>query len=463
MEDLKMTREMDHRSIHLETQKALKLSDQKHHLHPFTNHEDLHNQGTNIITSAKGVFVTDEQGRSLLDALAGLWCVNVGYGRHEIVDAVHEQMQKVAYYPSFFNSTTEPTIRLAERVAKLAPKSMDHVFFSNSGSEANETALKLIRAYHKLKKNSNKYKTLTLSNSYHGVMLATTSMTQLPTCQGPFDLPLSGFIQVPAPYYYNANPEQTPEQHGKWCIQETEKIIQKEGANTIAALFAEPIRGAGGVIVAPEGYLTELRELCRKHSILFVADEVITGFGRLGSWFGSGLWNLEPDFMTVAKGITSGYLPLGATIVRDEIAQTLTQGGYYLAHGCTYSGHPSACAAALANLEILEKENLIPRTRDMIGPYFQKKLQELVGHPAVGEVRGYGLIGAIELLPRGGKAMLSPQSLLGIKAAKIARHEGVIVRGIRDIMAMAPPLVIEKSEIDLIFTAIKKTLDRLWD
>lgn len=444
------------------TQDHLRTADQRHHLHPFTNHEELHAQGTNIITGAKGVFVTDDKGRSLLDGLAGLWCVNVGYGRNEIADAVHKQMTQVAYYPSFFNSTTEPTIKLAERVASLAPKGLDHVFFSNSGSEANESTLKLIRAYHKLKKNSKKTKILTLSNSYHGVMLATTSMTQLPSCQIPFDLPIQGFIQVPGPYHYLADPQQSPVEHGQECIRETERIIQREGADTIAALFAEPIRGAGGVIVAPEGYLADLRALCRKHSILFVADEVITGFGRLGAWFASGLWNLEPDFITTAKGITSGYLPLGATIVRDEVAETLIHGGY-LAHGCTYSGHPSSCTAALANLDILENEKLIPRTRDLTGPYFQKKLKELAGHPAVGEVRGFGLIGAVELLPKGGKAMISAQSPMGIKAARIARGEGVIVRGIRDIMAVAPPLVIELSEIDQLFKAMTKTLDRLWD
>jgi putrescine aminotransferase len=206
-----------------------------------------------------------------------------------------------------------------------------------------------------------------------------------------------------------------------------------------------------------------LRQLCRKHKILFVADEVITGFGRLGDWFASNLWNLDPDFMTTAKGITSGYIPLGATLVRDEIAETLTQGGYYLAHGSTYSGHPTACAAGLANLDILEKENLIPRTRTTTGPYFQKKLREFADHPAVGEVRGYGLIGALELLPQGGKAKLNINSPLGPRAAKIAREEGLIARGIRDILALSPALIIEESEIDQIFLTVRKTLDRLWE
>lgn len=441
----------------------LRLIDKKHHIHPFTHHGDLHAQGTYIIESAKGIYITDDKGRTFIDGLAGLWCVNVGYGRQEIIDAVYQQMQKIAYYPSFFSSTTEPAIRLAERVAKLAPEAITHVFFSNSGSEANETALKLIRAYYKLKGISGKYKILTLNNSYHGVHLATTSMTQLPSCQVPFDLPLPGFVKVPGPYTYGSNTPLSPKEYGQWCIQETERIIAEEEPSTIAALFVEPIQGAGGVIVPPEGYLTALRQLCRKHRILFVADEVITGFGRLGDWFASNLWDLDPDFMTTAKGITSGYIPLGATLVRDEIAETLTQGGYYLAHGSTYSGHPTACAAALANLDILEKEKLIPKIRASTGPYFQKKLHELVEHPTVGEVRGFGLLGALELVPKGGKAKCNPNTPLGPKAAKIAREEGIVVRGIRDIVALSPPLVIEETEIDQLFLALRKTLDRLWD
>ena len=443
----------------------LRQLDREHHLHPFTHHEDLYAQGTHIIESAKGVYVTDDQGRKLLDGLAGLWCVNVGYGRQEIVDAVRQQMEKVAYYPSFFNTTTEVTIRLAQRVTALAPKRLTHAFFSNSGSEANETAIKLIRGYWKLKQAPSRKKILTLSYSYHGVTLATTSMTRLASCQVPFDLPLEGFVQVPGPYRYAASAQDakaSPAEYGRWCIQETEKIIAKEGAETISALFCEPVQGAGGVIVPPEGYLSALRELCRKNGILFVADEVITGFGRLGSWFASNLFNLDPDLLTTAKGITSGYLPLGATLVSAEIAEVLTHGGY-LAHGSTYSGHPSSCAAALANLDIIEKEGLVERTRDVTGPYLQKKLKELEGHRAVGEVRGYGLIGCIELLPKGGKAALSPDRFQGPIGVKLVREQNVIVRGIRDLLAVAPPLTIETAEIDILFQAIHHALDRLWD
>jgi putrescine aminotransferase len=380
--------------------------DRQHHLHPFTIHDELHAQGTHVIVRGEGCWLHDARGRRLFDGLAGLWCVNVGYNCGAIVEAVEAQMRRLPYYCSFFNSTTEPAIELATKLASIAPRGMGHVMFSNSGSEANETALKLIRAYHKLRGQSHRTKILSREFAYHGVTLATTSLTGLPGCYKPFDLPLPGFVHVPAPNAYAANRENDPVAYAEWCLEETERIIQREGPETIAALFAEPIQGAGGVIVPPEGHLRALRELAQKYEILFVADEVITAFGRLGDWFASSLWKLEPDFLSLAKGLTSGYLPLGASVIRDEIAEVLIHGGY-LAHGFTYSGHPTTCAAALANLRAIEEQKLIERTRDDTGPYFQQKLSAFAGHPAVGEVRGYGMIGALELLPRDGKAALT--------------------------------------------------------
>lgn len=422
----------------------------------------MHAQGTHVIVSGSGVFLQDAQGRQLLDGLAGLWCVNVGYGRAEIADAVAAQMRQLAYYPSFFNTTTEPAIRLAARLASLAPPRVQHTIFSNSGSEANESALKIIRGYWKLRGQPQRTKILSREFAYHGVTLATTSLTGLPSCSAPFDLPLPGFLHVPAPHAYAAGREADPVAYGAWCVEETARVIEREGADTIAAMFVEPVQGAGGVIPPPAGYLAALRALCREHGILFVADEVITAFGRLGDWFASNLWDLDPDIISLAKGLTSGYLPLGATMVSDEIADVLLHHGYF-AHGFTYSGHPTTCAAALANLDIIENDGLIPRVRTNLGPYFQEKLRAFAGHPAVGEVRGTGLIGALELVPRGGKAALTPTMMLGIKAAALARQEGVIVRGIRDIVAMAPPLTITREETDQLFAAVGKALDRLWE
>jgi putrescine aminotransferase len=439
----------------------LQQADRSFHLHPFTNHVEMHAQGTHIIVSGNGCWLRDATGQRLLDALAGLWCVNVGYSCREIIDAVNQQMVRLPYYCSFFNTTNEPAVRLAERLAKLAPPRLKHTLFCNSGSEANETALKIIRAWQKLRGRAGKTKILSRTFAYHGVTLATASLTGLPNCHGPFDLPLPGFIHVPAPNPYGANSPLDPVAYGKWCVEETARIIEREGAQTIAAMFVEPLQGAGGVIVPPAGYLKALRELCREKDILFVADEVITAFGRLGAWFASDLWELDPDLLTIAKGITSGYLPLGGTMVSDEIAHDVIQSGYF-SHGYTYSSHPTTAAAALANLDVLEKQNLIVRVRDEIGPYFQQKLREFSSHAAVGEVRGCGLIGALELLPRGGKAALSPNSPLGAKAARIAREEGVIVRGIRDLIAMSPPFIITKEEIDQLFAAVQRTLERLW-
>lgn len=440
---------------------SLRRRDAAHHLHPFTDHADMHRTGTHIVSAAEGCHVVDESGRRLFDALAGLWCVNVGYGRREIADAVHRQMLQCSFYPSFLNSTNEPAIVLAERLAGLAPKGMNRVFFAGSGSEANESALKLIRAYQKLRGRSNKRTVLARTFAYHGVGLATASLTGLPTCQVPFDLPLPGFVHVPGPHPYGTNSSLSPAEYGAWCLKETEAAIAREGADTIAAFFAEPIQGAGGVIVPPPGHLQALRELCRQHDILFVADEVITGFGRIGDWFASNLWDLQPDLLVTAKGITSGYVPLGATFVADHISEVLTK--TYLAHGFTYSGHPVAMAAALANLDILQRERLIERVRDDIGPYFQRKLHAFAGHPAVGEIRGTGFIGAIDLLPRGGKANLQTPPVLGARATQLCREQGVIVRGIRDLIAMSPPLIATHAEIDDLFAAVGVMLERLWD
>ena len=440
----------------------LRELDRQFHLHPFTHHTDMHKSGTQLIKSGDGCFLIDQDDRRLLDGLAGLWCVNVGYNCAAIVEAVHRQMRQLPYYPSFFNTTTEPPVRVAEFLAKKSPARLNRTIFSNSGSEANESALKIIRSYHHTRGQSGKYKILSRSFSYHGVTLAASSMTGLPICYEPFDLPLPGFIHVPGPHPYAVQSPLDPEAYGKWCLEETAKTIQREGADTIAAMFVEPIQGAGGVIPPPPGYLAELRDLLRKNNILFVADEVITAFGRLGHWFASNLWDLDPDIITLAKGITSGYLPLGATMVSDEISETIFSAGYF-AHGYTYSAHPSSAAAALANLETIESLGLVERVRDDTGPYFQQKLHEFAAHPAVSEVRGHGLIGALEVIPRSGRAGLPSEPTIGVRASGLIREEGSIVRGIRTLIAMAPPLIITREEIDHLFSCVKRGLDRLWD
>ncbi|PTX94900.1 aspartate aminotransferase family protein [Spartobacteria bacterium LR76] len=440
----------------------LQSLDRQYQIHPFTNHSDMHGTGTHIVQRGDGCYFIDETGTPILDGLAGLWCVNVGYNCREIVDAVTAQMTQLPYYPSFFNSTTEAPIRVAEFLAKHAPARLNHTIFSNSGSEANETALKVIRGYWKLKGQPQRRKILCRTYAYHGVTLATTSLTGLVNCQEPFDLPLEGFIRIPGPYHYGARSELTPEDYGKWCLEETRRVILAEGPETIGALFAEPIQGAGGVIIPPKGYLKGLREICREYGILYVSDEVITAFGRVGSWFASEMWDLDPDIICVAKGITSGYLPLGGTMVSDEIAEPLLKGGYF-AHGFTYSGHPSCCAAALANLQYIEAHGLVAKVKNDLGPYFEAKLASLASHPAVSEVRAIGLIGAAELVPKGGRDALTPSSLLGAKASNLVRAEGAMVRGIRDLIAISPPLIISREQIDSLFASIVRGLDKLWD
>lgn len=436
---------------------SLREIDAAHHIHPFTHNADMHQTGAHIIASAKGSYVTDDHGVRLLDGLAGLWCVNVGYGRREIIDAVTQQMEKLCFYPSFFSSTTEPTILLADKLHRLGLPRLTHTLFSNSGSEANDTAIKVILHYWNLKGHPRRTKFISRTYSYHGVTMGATSLTGLVSCTKPFGLPAAGFVRLPGPYHYMSNSELTPEEFGKKCLEETETIIRCEGPDSIAALFAEPIQGAGGVIIPPAGYLKGLRELARKYGILYVSDEVITAFGRVGAYYASDKWDLDPDLVILAKGITSGYIPLAATRVSSEIAETLNSGGYY-ANGHTYSGHPVACAAALANIALIEKENLVDYVANDIGVYFEKKFLEFNNHPAVGEARCHKMMGAMELL-RHGEKVTDPMIGLGPKAAAIVRKHGAIVRGLANLIAISPCLNITHAEVDELFASVKAGLD----
>ena len=436
---------------------TLREMDAEHHIHPFTNNLDMHRTGAHIIESAQGSYVTDDHGVRLLDGLAGLWCVNVGYGRREIIDAVQKQMEKLCFYPSFFSSTTEPTIQLAKKLHSLGLPRLTHSVFSNSGSEANETAIKIILNYWILKGQPRRTKFMSRTYAYHGVTLGATNLTGLVSCTKPFGLPSAGFVRIPGPYHYISNSELSPEDFGKKCLEETETIIRCEGPESIAAIFAEPIQGAGGVIIPPAGYLKGLRELARKYGILYVSDEVITAFGRLGAYYASELWDLDPDVVILAKGITSGYIPLGATRISSEIAETLNSGGYF-ATGHTYSGHPVACAAALANIELIEKENLVDYVANDIGVYFEQEFLKFQDHPAVGQARCCKMMGAMELLHHGAK-VTDPMIGLGPKVAAIIRKHGVIVRGLANLIAISPCLNITRAEVDELFAKVKAGLD----
>lgn len=438
---------------------ALLEQDRDHLLHPL-HHPQFH--GTPVIFErGEGIWLHTVDGRKLIDGFAGLWNVNIGHGQKEMAATAAQQIETLAYCSNYAGSANVPAIQLADKLAGMAYPTLNTTFFASGGAEANESAFKTVRHYWKRLGKPDKTKIIARTHAYHGITLAAMSATGLNAYWPMFEPRVPGFSHIPAPYAYRFQGDiKEGETLGQAAARALEEAILREGPDTVGGFIAEPIQGTGGVIVPPDDYFPLIREICDRYNVLLIADEVITGFGRTGEWFGLNRWGIQPDIMSFAKGITSGYLPLGATMVSDEIAAAISNTGYF-AHGFTYSGHPTTAAAALANLDLLEKDRLIPRVRDETGSYFQRKLREFGSHPAVGEVRGCGLIGALELLPRGGKAALTPTNPLGAKAARIAREEGVIVRGIRDLIALSPPLIITTDEIDYLMAAVGRTLDRL--
>ncbi len=445
---------------------SLEELDRRTLLHPFTSIQEHLDEGPLIIDEAKGVRVRDRHGREYIDAMAGLWCVNVGYGRSELVEAMAAQASRLSYYHSFASSSTTPAILLAERLTAMAPGNLSKVFFANSGSEANDTQIKIVRYYNNVRGKKAKKKIISLHGAYHGVTLGAASLTGLAPMHAVFDLPLDGFLHLEQPHHYrNAPPGVGEEEFSDILAAELAKLIEYEGADTLAAMIAEPVMGAGGVIVPPQGYFERILPLLRQHDILFIADEVICGFGRLGAPFGSDYYGLEPDLMSVAKGLTSGYIPMSACLVSDPVWEVLRVGSKEhgpFSHGYTYSGHPVAAATALANLDVIEKEGLIDNAAT-IGAYFQKRLRsELAPHPLVGEVRGVGLVAGVELVAsKAEKRPFDPENKVGRRLSRLALEDGVIVRAMRDTLAFSPPLVIEKSDVDEIVHCVGRGLDHL--
>ncbi len=441
---------------------ALKRLSGAHHWHPFTDHQELAALGgPRIITHADGVWLTDSTGARILDAMAGLWCVNVGYGRRELADAAYRQLTDLSFYHGFFKTTTEPTVRLAAKLAELTPPGLNRAFFANSGSEANDTIVRMARHYWALKGKPEKRAFIGREHGYHGTTMAATSLNGMKVMHEQGGLPLPGFTHVMAPYPFEGQGEMSAEAFGRLAARAVEEKILEIGPENVAAFIGEPVQGAGGVIIPPDSYWPEINRICKEHDILLIADEVICGFGRLGHWFGSQRYGIHPDFMTLAKGITSGYVPLSAVMVGDRVAETLINEGGEFYHGFTYSGHPVACAVALANLEVIEREGLVDRARMEIGPYLREKLDEVLdGHPIVGEIRSEGMIGAIEIVkdrrtrerfPGGGK--------VGLMARDHCFHNNLIMRGIRDSLVYAPALTMTKGEADEVARLAKLALD----
>lgn len=430
----------------------------EHHLAPFSDYQQLKEKGPRIITKAKGVHLWDSEGHKILDGMSGLWCVAIGYGRDELADVAARQMRELPYYNLFFQTAHPPVLELAKVVADLAPAGMSHVFFTGSGSEGNDTVLRLVRHYWALKGQPQKKVIISRINGYHGSTVAGASLGGMVGMHEQGDLPIPGIVHIAQPYWFGEGGDMTPEAFGIWAAEELEKKILEVGEGNVAAFIAEPIQGAGGVIIPPESYWPKIKEILAKYDILFVADEVICGFGRTGEWFGSDYYDLQPDLMTIAKGLTSGYIPMGGVIVRDKVVKVISDGGDFN-HGFTYSGHPVAAAVALENIRILRDEQIVTRVKEETAPYLQKRLRELADHPLVGEVRGLGLLGAIELVRDKATRARYEGAGVGMICRQFCFDNGLIMRAVGDTMIIAPSLVITKAEIDELLDKARKCLD----
>ncbi|WP_275926955.1 aspartate aminotransferase family protein [Pseudomonas sp. 3MA1] len=429
-----------------------------HHLAPFSDFKQLKEKGPRIITHAKGVYLWDSEGNQILDGMAGLWCVAIGYGRDELAEAASQQMRELPYYNLFFQTAHPPVLELSKVIAEIAPQGMNHVFFTGSGSEGNDTMLRMVRHYWAIKGQPNKKTIISRVNGYHGSTVAGASLGGMTYMHEQGDLPIPGIVHIPQPYWFGEGGDMSPDEFGIWAANQLEEKILELGVDNVGAFIAEPIQGAGGVIVPPDSYWPRIKEILAKYDILFVADEVICGFGRTGEWFGSDFYDLKPDMMTIAKGLTSGYIPMGGLIVRDEVVAVLNEGGDFN-HGFTYSGHPVAAAVALENIRILRDEKIIQRVHEKTAPYLQKRLRELNDHPLVGEVRGVGLLGAIELVKDKATRARYQGRGVGMICRQFCFDNGLIMRAVGDTMIISPPLVISEAEIDELVAKARKCLD----
>lgn len=440
---------------------VLQKLDAAHHLHPFNDNAALAAAGTRILAKGEGVYVWDSLGNKLLDAFAGLWCVNIGYGRGELGVAASRQMSQLAYYNSFFSCTTEPTVRLAAKLAELAPGDLNHVFFCNSGSEANDTVLRLVRHFWAVQGLPRKNVFIGRFNGYHGSTVAAASLGGMKSMHAMDGLPIPDIAHINQPFWFGEGGVLSVEEFGLQRARELEEKILELGPERVAAFIGEPIQGAAGVFVPPMNYWPEIQRICRKYDVLLVADEVICGFGRTGHWFGSEYFGIQPDVMTLAKGITSGYIPLGAAVFNDRVAAVLSRQGGELAHGYTYSGHPVCAAVALENIRILEEEKILENVRDNTGPYLARRWRELSSHPLVGETRLVGMLGALELVPRKpDRAYFDDRGAAGRICRDFALANGLILRATNDAMLISPPLVINHAQIDEMVEKTWKSLDQ---
>lgn len=440
----------------------LKRLDVAHHLPAQQDYQLIQDMGgSRIVTHAEGCYIHDGDGNRILDGMAGLWCVNVGYGRKELADVAYEQMMELPFYNTFFKTVTPPTVMLAAKIAGLTGGKLQHVFFNASGSEANDTVFRMVRHYWKLKGEPKRTVFISRWNAYHGSTVAGVSLGGMKGMHAQGDLPIAGIEHVRQPYWFGEGFGTDPVQFGQDCAAAIEERILSVGPENVAAFIGEPVQGAGGVIIPPPGYWPTVESICRKYGILLVADEVICGFGRTGEWFGHQTLGFTPDIVPMAKGLSSGYLPISANAVSSDIVDVLKTGSDFV-HGFTYSGHPVSAAVALRNIEIMERENLPGRVRGDVGPYLAEALKRLDGHPLVGETRSIGLLGAVEIVSEPGTNQRwgGAEGNAGPVVRDFCIDNGLMVRGIRDTIVMCPPLIIERGQIDDMVAIIARSLDQ---
>ncbi|MDB4111926.1 aspartate aminotransferase family protein [Yoonia sp.] len=440
----------------------LQAIDSAHHMHPFTHNSALADKGARVITSAKGVWLKDSEGEEIIDGMAGLWCVNIGYGRTELAEAAARQMRELPFYNTFFQTTTVPALMLAKKLAELAPGDLNNVFFANGGSDANDTNLRMVRTYWAEKGQPDRDVVISRWNAYHGSSMGSASLGGMKGMHGQGGLPIPGITYIDQPDWWSEGGDMTPEDFGLERAQQLEAKIKEIGPEKVAAFIAEPIQGAGGVIIPPTTYWPEIQRICKKYDILLIADEVICAFGRTGNWFGSQTLGIQPDIMTVAKGLSSGYIPIGASIVSDRVAAVIRDTDFN--HGYTYSGHPVACAVALENLRIIEEEDIINQVRNVTGPYLRKKWEALADHPLVGEAKIVGMIGSIALTPdKASRAAFAVEGgAIGLLCRDQCFANNIIMRSVDDRMVISPPLTITCDEIDILIARAIKSLDETY-
>jgi putrescine aminotransferase len=435
-------------------------ADAAHYLHPFTDFKALAGKGSRVITRADNIYLWDSDGQRILDAMSGLWCVNVGYGQRELIEAATRQLETLPFYNSFFQTATPPAIELAELLAQVTPPQFQHVFFSGSGSEGNDTVVRMVRRYWDLMGQPHRQVIISRHNAYHGSTMAGASLGGMSGMHEQGGLPIPGISHIEQPFWFGLGQGLDRETFGRRAAAWLEARILAIGAEKVAAFIGEPVQGAGGVIVPPASYWPEIQRICDQYGILLVSDEVICGFGRTGQWFGCETFGFRPDLMTFAKGVTSGYVPLGGVMVGERIARVLIEQGGEFNHGYTYSGHPVACAVALANLRLIRREGLVERVREDVGPYLAERYAELAAHPLVGEVQTCGLMGALQLVKdKDGAESFDPALEVGMVCRGHCFGNGLIMRAVGDRMIVAPPLVITRAQIDEMVGLIRRCLD----